>query len=650
MDEIPYSLPSEAPLPEEPNRGVVSRLRDAARLALFRRIPEARLKPTSLEIVAAVLLTLCVPTLLAVITLGADGQFALGDLPETLFHVPLLLLAVAVAARILRRDDAIPSMLFAALLAWFAVDVASEAIWWVLDALDFRGHNRILRLALIYIPVTWAALAATRFALSIQQQGILSRTAVFLAYAMFVVLPFTAVTHDRSLWQKDWSKEAAANPGPRYHVAEEEAFYRQPELLARELAAVEPGRKGTIDVFFVGMAGYGAQGVFAREVDSVAKLMQDRFGAKGHIVKLENSPNGILSNPIASTTSLRAALKRAAESMDVDEDVLVLFLTSHGSTDFKFSLELWPMQFKPLDPATLRAILDESGIRNRVVVISACYSGGFVDKLRDDRTLVITAAAADKNSFGCDNKADWTYFGRAYFDEALRKTFSFTKAFELAKPVIEAREKAEHFDPSQPQMAAGTLIQAKLDALAAQLEQGASPSTAMPVGPGARDDIFSRYVELTFSAPFLERMKQSCLESMRTSSPDAWLQKDPNTFGGLDKGSPYWSRMSAAWNRYADEYCTKMSDRMLLRNSYEQQVREAMTEADIKPVLQFLASGAGKRWYEKQREVEEAQTKQLSRISDEMSTAGYRRYMDEQASIFAEFRKDRQGSSQRPPQ
>ena len=135
--------------------------------------------------------------------------------------------------------------------------------------------------------------------------------------------------------------------------------------------------------------------------------------------------------------------------MDGDEDVLVLFLTSHGSADFKFSLELWPIEFKTLDPATLRAILDESGIKNRVVVISACYSGGFVEKLRDDRTLVITAAAAGKNSFGCDNMAEWTYFGRAYFDEALRKTYSFTQAFELAKPLIEERERAQGSEKSR---------------------------------------------------------------------------------------------------------------------------------------------------------------------------------------------------------
>jgi hypothetical protein len=155
--------------------------------------------------------------------------------------------------------------------------------------------------------------------------------------------------------------------------------------------------------------------------------------------------------------------------MDRDEDVLVLFLTSHGSESHRFSLELWPLRFKELDPAALRALLDASGIRNRVVIVSACYSGGFIAPLKDEHTAVITASAADRNSFGCSNEAQWTYFGKAYFDEALRGTYSFTQAFENAKPVIAARERADGYDPSDPQMAVGGAIAGTLEALERQL-------------------------------------------------------------------------------------------------------------------------------------------------------------------------------------
>ena len=238
---------------------------------------------------------------------------------------------------------------------------------------------------------------------------------------------------------------------------------------------MQKGTPGVVDVFFIGMAGHGYQDVFMREIDSVARLMRERFGAEGHVVKLINNPKTLMSSPIASLTSLKEALRRTASQMDIEEDVLVLFLTSHGSADHKFSLDLYPIKFRDIDPATLRAALDESGIRNRVVVISACYAGGFADKLKDPNTLVIAAAAPDRNSFGCSNEAEWTYFGKAYFDEALRETHSFTRAFEMATVAIEKRETSEKQKASKPLMVVGEAIGAKLARLEQQLAAGAAP-------------------------------------------------------------------------------------------------------------------------------------------------------------------------------
>jgi hypothetical protein len=157
----------------------------------------------------------------------------------------------------------------------------------------------------------------------------------------------------------------------------------------------------------------------------------------------------------------------------------VLYMTSHGSEDHEFSLSLWPLGFARMDPAVLKSLLDESGIRNRVVIVSACYSGGFVEPLKGPDTLVITAAAADRTSFGCSNEAEWTYFGKAYFDEALRGTHSFTKAFQAAQPRIAKRETQDGFDPSNPQISVGERIAARLDELERQLD-GAATGTAKP--------------------------------------------------------------------------------------------------------------------------------------------------------------------------
>ena len=66
-------------------------------------------------------------------------------------------------------------------------------------------------------------------------------------------------------------------------------------------------------------------------------------------------------------------------------------------------------------------MLEASGARYRIVIILACYSGVFSPVLASPSTLVITGAAADRSSFGCEDGATWTYFGDAFYNQALRR-------------------------------------------------------------------------------------------------------------------------------------------------------------------------------------------------------------------------------------
>lgn len=141
-------------------------------------------------------------------------------------------------------------------------------------------------------------------------------------------------------------------------------------------------------------------------------------------------------------------------------------------------VEYWPLQLDSLTPRMLRDMLDEAKIKWRIIVISACYSGGFVDALKDDHTLVMTASAADRTSFGCGNESNATYFGDALFQHALRFEDSFEKAFEVAKARIAEREKAEgQSPPSDPQIYVGEEMAAKLTSLEAALRSRRSKST-----------------------------------------------------------------------------------------------------------------------------------------------------------------------------
>jgi hypothetical protein len=107
-------------------------------------------------------------------------------------------------------------------------------------------------------------------------------------------------------------------------------------------------------------------------------------------------------------------------------------------------------------------------VKWRVIVVSACYSGGYVEPLRDANTMVITAAAPDRSSFGCEAGRDFTYFGQAFFRDALAKTRSFTAAFEAAKEIVAREEAAERLTPSLPQIAVGAAIAERLKHFADQ--------------------------------------------------------------------------------------------------------------------------------------------------------------------------------------
>jgi hypothetical protein len=150
-------------------------------------------------------------------------------------------------------------------------------------------------------------------------------------------------------------------------------------------------------------------------------------------------------------------LQHLGRIMDRDRDTLFLFLTSHGEQGL-LAVEMPGLELEHLTPATLKRMLDRSGIRNRVVVISACHSGSFIPALADARTLVIAAARADRASFGCADKRRWTYFGDAFFNRALRSETSFTKAFDRAKALVERWEKRERLVPSLPQMMGGEAL------------------------------------------------------------------------------------------------------------------------------------------------------------------------------------------------
>lgn len=235
---------------------------------------------------------------------------------------------------------------------------------------------------------------------------------------------------------------------------DEKVFYTQPKLLNHFLNDIQAGNIEQSHWYFMGVAGVAYQDVFKSEIERIKQQFDTRFNTQGRSIALINNPNTGLEVPIASKTSIEQSLKEIGQKMNREQDVLFLYLTSHGLEN-QFQLENEPIDLDDIDPVWLRKALDNAGIRWRIIVISACRSGSFIPALQSPDSLIITASASDKDSFGCTHEADYTYFGRAFFDQAMREKSSIKDAFMTAQTTVAKWEQAQGFIPSEPQWSLG---------------------------------------------------------------------------------------------------------------------------------------------------------------------------------------------------
>jgi Peptidase C13 family len=196
---------------------------------------------------------------------------------------------------------------------------------------------------------------------------------------------------------------------------------------------------------------FGDQDVFRSEATGAAAIVANRFGAAATTVRFNTRKTAD-----ATVETLGPALQAAAAKVEARRDVLFVILTSHGSRE---GLVVTSGRPSILTPANLTRLLDRTGVERKVVVVSACYSGIFIPRLADANTLVITAADADHPSFGCQDKAKWTYFGDAFFNQALRRANGLKTAFAQARSLILKRELESGFEPSHPQIAGGENVE-----------------------------------------------------------------------------------------------------------------------------------------------------------------------------------------------
>jgi len=377
------------------------------------------------------------------------------------FYLLLGFLAIALVGRAYSRLGDTRSLLIPALsvspyifvVFWFLTDVAT---------VDRHPAGALvlarLYLILLSVRVIQAAYTTAR------------AVSVLVAIIFVIAAPFLmrSLDLDTRLWLTDDVEEQQADDTS----GEEALLYDQPARLVAATEHMEPRDPANANVFYLGFAGDGEQDIFKREEQFAQQVLGEHFGSEDRSVDLINDNDDRDTYPLATVSALQQSLKLIASRMDVEQDVLVLMLTSHGSRD-GLAVVNGTLPLLQLSPSDLQRALVESGIKWRVIIVSACYSGVFRDALEGVDTLVITASDGEHSSFGCDDERDLTYFGEAFLKDSVPTTKTIEDAFKKAATLVRERETKEGKTPSNPQISIGTHMREKLQGIEAQPAQPA---------------------------------------------------------------------------------------------------------------------------------------------------------------------------------
>lgn len=265
--------------------------------------------------------------------------------------------------------------------------------------------------------------------------------------------PLDGVTQINGLWKNGRLIEGDSNLKIYSPVeVSDYAIEHQQAALNKELTEVQSSDPNKVELYSLVVAAYGTQEVFRRESKFIENLFNQQYGNAATAIYLTNSQRSLDEHPFATLASIKQSIQKISEKMDKENDIFFLYITSHGSKDKKISLAHNGLALGDIDSKWLGETLKASGIKHKVIVLSACYSGGFIDDLKDIYSIVITSASAERTSFGCGDDSQFTEFAKAYFKESLTPKSNFIDAFYKAKELVALAEKNEKQRESYPQI------------------------------------------------------------------------------------------------------------------------------------------------------------------------------------------------------
>jgi hypothetical protein len=201
-------------------------------------------------------------------------------------------------------------------------------------------------------------------------------------------------------------------------------------------------------------AGDDAEPVF----DNATRELRQRLVAAGvpagNVHRLSANPTEV-SKDVEPAVS-KVLLQRIAELPARSGDRCFVFLTSHGERGAGLWLARSNAALRPDELA--QALSRGCGAVPTIVVVSACYSGGFArGKMAKPNRIILTAARKDRPSFGCQVHRTYNFFDECLLG-VLPESATWRAAFGAAKGCVRQMERALKARPSDPQAYFGPAV------------------------------------------------------------------------------------------------------------------------------------------------------------------------------------------------
>jgi len=197
--------------------------------------------------------------------------------------------------------------------------------------------------------------------------------------------------------------------------------------------------------------GMFADPVFERDVVTFNRAFAQAYGTPEDAA-LFAFESRRLADP--SVDVMRQEVSGMAQAAVDGRDIVVVMLTSHGSPDV---LAVKTSANGPVSGVSADGVAEFLAPLNndlQIIILQACFSGSLIDELRSPNRIIMTAAAADRSSFGCNPESDNTWFIRN-LNRAMGMGGSWQQVFARTQALVAQDEANVGVPASNPQSFVG---------------------------------------------------------------------------------------------------------------------------------------------------------------------------------------------------